>query len=171
MTLQCFISSCQSSQSSLLKKKQTHKSLLKKKHFAKVSHSKSPLRSWKPWTHPRCDDPNGYLPLAPASHRCQPFLDVFFAMTAFSHMPARKAIQLPRTHGGLWDSLLYTSNLKDSRGYGCKKDRIWINIEIYTLYINIYNIYILFIYMSTSYKSNLLSHMWLLHTVDSKKFG
>lgn len=117
------------------KKKQTHKSLLKKKHFAKVSHSKSPLRSWKPWTHPRCDDPNGYLPLAPASHRCQPFLDVFFAMTAFSHMPARKAIQLPRTHGGLWDSLLYTSNLKDSRGYGCKKDRIWINIYIIYKYI------------------------------------
>lgn len=55
----------------------------------------------------------------------------FFSMTAFSHMPARKAIQLPRTHGGLWDSLLYTSNLKDSRGYGCKKDRIWINIDIY----------------------------------------
>lgn len=150
MTLQCFISSCQSSQSSLLKKKtHTHTPFTSanKKPFAKVSHSKSPLRSWKLWTHPRCDDPNRYLPLAPASHRCQPFLDVFFSMTAFSHMPARKAIQLPRTHGGLWDSLLYTSNLKDSRGYGCKKDRIWINIDIY--------IYILLIYMSTSYISQI----------------
>lgn len=54
-----------------------------KKPFAKVSHSKSPLRSWKLWTHPRCDDPNRYLPLAPASHRCQPFLDVFFFHDSF----------------------------------------------------------------------------------------
>lgn len=67
----------------------------------------------------------------------------FFAMTAFSHMPARKAIQLPRTRGGLWDSLLYTSNLKDSRRYGCKKDRIWINIEIYKyIYIYIIHLYV-----------------------------